>query len=271
MLATDIVERAINAALEQRERGFDGVAVNPARTCVLASAMIRHVMLSEWTSDDMTSIDYGTVGHQMRIRRDVLAKNASKIVRRNVGGYKRPNIAVSLDKRHDRSFASLQPALYWAFAFLLVARLSTDISFIGFHDTGELRFFGSIITHREANSVHQEQCTLVRQSGHSLNLFRANALLAGSSSPKSIAPMAKRNARIFKHGADAHAVLFAAFIALPEKPLIALASLTVGHLVDVNRATVRAAWAAVFPSLGFHKLDRRRFVTASAWEFRHNL
>jgi len=132
MLAADVVERPVDAALEQRERRFDSVAMNPARTRVLAYAVIGHIVFGKWASDHMTSIDNRTVCHEMRISRDILLQDACEIVGRNIGGYERPNVAVSLDKRHDRSFTSLQPALNWTFALLLIARLSADISFVRF-------------------------------------------------------------------------------------------------------------------------------------------
>ncbi len=42
MLAADVVECVVDATLEQRERGFDGVATNPAGSRALACTMIGH-------------------------------------------------------------------------------------------------------------------------------------------------------------------------------------------------------------------------------------
>jgi hypothetical protein len=120
MSAADIVERAVDAALEQRERGFNRVAVNPARSRVLARAMICHVVLSDWALDHMASIDYRTISHKVRIGSDVLAQNAGQIVRCNVGCYERANVAASLDERNYRRLASLKPTLLWALPFCLL-------------------------------------------------------------------------------------------------------------------------------------------------------
>lgn len=84
MLSADVVKVAVNAALEQRECRFDRVAMNPAGSCVFARAMIRHVVLGDWALDHMASIDYRTIGHEVRISRDVLAQNGLGRVRRGI-------------------------------------------------------------------------------------------------------------------------------------------------------------------------------------------
>jgi hypothetical protein len=84
--------------------------MNPAAARVLARTMISHVVLGDWALDHVASINYRTIGHQMRISRYVLAQNAGQIVRRNISGHERANIAAYLDERHYRRHATLQPA-----------------------------------------------------------------------------------------------------------------------------------------------------------------
>ena len=148
--------------LEQRERGFDRVAMNPAGPRILARAMIGHVVLGDWVLDHMASINHRTIGHEVRIRSEVLAQDAGQIVRRNIGCYERADVAASLNERHYRRLPSLEPSLLWAFALLLVTRLSADISFVGFNDAAKFWFGSPIFRHAEADAMHHEQCGLVR-------------------------------------------------------------------------------------------------------------
>ena len=77
--------------------------------------------------------------------------------------------------------------------------------------------------------------------------------------------MAERDARIFDDRADAHGVLLLAAVALPQKPLIALASLAIRHLVNIGVAATLAARAALAPSQRFDEFHRCEFIGARFW------
>jgi len=75
---------------------------------------------------------------------------------------------------------------------------------------------------------------LICDSGHALYLQAGHPFLAGADRPKSIAPMAERNPRLFKYCSNTDGELLFAVVATPQKPLIPFAGCLVPHLVDSN-------------------------------------
>ena len=77
--------------------------------------------------------------------------------------------------------------------------------------------------------------------------------------------MAKRDAAIFHHCANAHGMLLLTAVALPQKPLVALAGLAIRHFVNVGIAAPLAARATFAPAQRFDELNCRKFIGARLW------
>jgi hypothetical protein len=87
------------------------------------------------------------------------------------------------------------------------------------------------------------------------------ALLRSGRTPERIAPVPQTYPAFFVYSTNAYRVLIFAVITAPKKPLVALASLAVGHLVNVNASTVNAA-RRLAPTLDLKKLYGGQFIGA---------
>src|SRR5579872_1172043 len=77
--------------------------------------------------------------------------------------------------------------------------------------------------------------------------------------------MAKLNLGILEYRSSPHGELLLAAPAAPTIVSLALASLGVLHLIDVNVPTVGAAWTA-FPAHILHELHGGLFIRTSQWK-----
>ena len=82
--------------------------------------------------------------------------------------------------------------------------------------------------------------------------------------------MPKWNQAFFENRAYPDAVLFPASLAHPQEAFVALAGLTIRHLVNVGISATRTARAGFAPTLVLEKLDRSSFIGASFWHRGHD-
>src|SRR5437868_4333050 len=98
-----------------------------------------------------------------------------------------------------------------------------DIGFVDFDGAIKQRLLAVVLSHREADAMHEEQGALIAQARHALDLHGRNAFLRGARGPEGVTPVAKWNPRILENGAYPNGVLTMASVALPKKALAPLA------------------------------------------------
>src|SRR6266852_544743 len=102
---TDVVERAVDPTLEQREVTFDRVRMRePASRHVFLSGMVDAGMPGKFVTDG--HINLTVVRHQVRLPAGVLDEDRPQVRSGDIGYMEALSAPVSLDQRHNRHLAS---------------------------------------------------------------------------------------------------------------------------------------------------------------------
>lgn len=106
------------------------------------------------------------------------------------------------------------------------------------------------VLHGLADTVGHEPGSLVRHTEHALDLLATDALLAGAHQVGGLEPLVERHLAVLEHGANGHAELAAAVLALPQARTVRGA---LELVVLANRAAMRAH-RAIRPAQSFKML-----------------
>src|SRR5262249_40394584 len=118
---------------------------------------------------------------------------------------------LAIEQAHDQLFASTARAgdLRGALVRVHVARLATDKGFVGFNRATAAHLLEGPALHGETNTVKHEPCGFLRYSKRTVNLKRADAVLAVGNHPHSRKPLCKRQRGILEYSPDLHRELAA--------------------------------------------------------------
>ena len=122
-----------------------------------------------------------------------------------------------------------------------VSRLTTDEGFVNFNMSAQLAAC-LIILQRKSESLEHEPCRLLRDADSSVNLPRANAVLAVSQHPHRTQPLVETDSGVLKNRSDLDRKLrlWMASLALPQSAL--------WHVRNLIRSAVRAHNRAIWPA-----------------------
>ena len=80
MLCANFMPRSDDAALEQRERRFNSIAVRTVWFCVLPSRMVRHSMPCKLLGDRTLPVNHCAISHQVRFARFIVRENPTNVL-----------------------------------------------------------------------------------------------------------------------------------------------------------------------------------------------
>lgn len=200
---------AVNSALQDGEVSFNGVGVSRAAN-VFLGAVANGFVRSEVPTN--AAVNIGFVGHEVAGWRGVARDHRMQVFRGDVGDVKRANFAAAFDQREHRHLR--------AGASKLLARVATDIGFVGFESNlgaAERRNDNAVLFgHGLADTMAKEPRGFHAAIEHPLNLAGRNALLAGAHQVNDLEPQMQRQMRGFEDGSHANGKGLAALVALDE-------------------------------------------------------
>jgi hypothetical protein len=253
IFGTDFVERADNAALEDRPEALNRIRVNCADN-VLFAVVVHHAVRICLVQSLVAA---------PRIRRqqaDFVGNNFLYESNGAFRGYAFQNagddVTLALDRAKDGRLAGSGSASHAVVTLIPVTVfvLAADIGFINLDDTAKLFLR---LYHRGANLVAHAPRGFVGAEAHlPHDLQRANSLFAGRHQMHDLEPVAERLVRVLKDRVDHYreaVAVWRAFLALPMP-------LARRQVIDGGIAAARAA-NALRPAAGFQIRFRRIFVT----------
>lgn len=259
VLRADMVKRADNAALENREISFNRVCVCVAAH-VFSRTMIDRFMALEHRRED--AVLAFAVGHQIGIGSIHLRlKDWAQIVCVDRWQMERAHLAAALDKRENHLLADSADMLFVAFAAVLVRLFAADVGFICLHRGAvPAKLAGIRRFHAFADAVRHEPGRLVGHAKHTLKLFAADTFLARAHQVSGIQPFVQRDMAALIDRANHYREVFAAIVALMKAGAMAFtlkARDVLGRAaVWANRAIGPADRLKVFAGFGFIGEDR---------------
>jgi hypothetical protein len=230
----DLVERADNAALEDRPKTFNRIRVDCADD-VLALVVID---AAAWIFGVQFVVAAPSIGRkQADFVRNNFAHKAGSGFRSNTFENASDNVALALDRTNDWRLASGSPATSPAlFIPMAIVILAADIGFINLDNATK---FLLRLDHGRADFVaHTVRRAVGTETKLPLDLERANSFLAGRHQVDDLEPVAERFVCIFKDrsGDDREAIACrAARSALCALPV----PLTRMQVVDAGIAATR--------------------------------
>jgi|SRR5882762_3841710 len=238
VLAFAMLIRASHAALEYGEHAFDSVRVRIA-THVLACTVIYGLMIRKAFTE--VAIKTCTVGHQARIRGNVLLERALDSREQLAGDVRGADFAAALNQG-EHGF--LVPVA----ATLVTPGLTSNVGFVSLNrlTTGAHKAARNI-SHGMTDTVGHEPRRLIGHSKRAMELMAADAFLTRTQQVDRRKPFGQRNLRAFKDGPDGHAELLAAVGTLPQAGAVGL---TLKLIVLADGPAMRTRYA-VRPAQGF--------------------
>jgi hypothetical protein len=234
VLGADFVERANNAALNQRPETFNRVGVNGTDDIFLR--LVANETVRKFFSECVVSPQVVS-GEQADFVRDGFADEADQRCAVAMLNDPRNDVTLALDCANDSNLAGAS-ATRAAIALvpMAIASLSTDVGFVNFDNASE--FVGLVFTEASADAVAHVERGLIRAEAHvAHNLQGAHSLFAGQHKVDDLEPIAERLVRVLKDSADQNrepiTTSLGALTTLPvERPI--------GHGINVNIPASRA-------------------------------
>src|SRR5439155_7362309 len=189
-----------DTALQETPEVFNAIGVNHS---INISFGVPHEGMSE-AFGTKSLIGSVFIGIDRRSRLNRFPNNLAHFITPRFRNHASLNFAspvfISFKKTKDRSFArASSPPMKFCFSFRLVhvASEATDIGFINFNFTAE--GLDNITLHRKSDAVKHEPCGFLRDADVTMNLIRANTILAIGNHPHCKNPFIQRDWRIFKN------------------------------------------------------------------------
>jgi len=200
IFAADFVERADDAAFEDRPEALDRVGVNRADN-VLAAVMAHDAV--RIFSGKLAVAAVVIRGNQTDFVRNCLLNEAFQRFRVRSLDHASDHIAAPLDGTNYSCLAGRRTAgaAVATVVAVFVPHLAAHIGFVHFDDAHKLLKF--IVLHRGADAVAHVPSRLVGAEAHvAVDLPRANALLAGRHQVDDAEPLPQIDIRVFKNRPD---------------------------------------------------------------------
>jgi len=211
MLGADTMPTSDDAALEKRERGFNGVRVDVALgvdaefvTDSFVPAVLADMLCCALVSAPIVGVQ------DVHVLADILADVLFERARLRVFGMEESQIAAALtDADNDFlvvvfCFASFPPIL------------AANIRFVHFYFSAQHGL--ACFHHRGSDSMTEiPRCFVASESKRSLNLARGHALLGLTEKQRSDEPLGKRQERIVEDGASGDRELVVTTLAVIER------------------------------------------------------
>jgi len=229
MLRAKTMPRAHNTALEQAERGFDGVGVNIALhvdSQAVPDSLVPSVF-AEMPSG--AAIGFIVIGKEhVNVIADILADVLFKRSRAHVLSMKESQITATLTDADD-------DFLVVVFRCVSLTRiLSANVGFIHFDFSTQFRPVR--FDHRGPDAMAEIPRGFVADSKHALNLIRRDSLARFAHDERDVEPDSERQMGIVKHCSGSYRKLVAAIVAVKCSALV--------YARDFLRATLGADDAA---------------------------
>ena len=244
MLCRNLMPRSHDAALEQRERGFDAVrrdvSVNVDASLVLDGSVLLYRVPRH---TERTRIRWQFIRHNdFHIAADILFDVLRQRSRFAVFRMKESKLSATLlDAEHD--FLVISPSLN-----ATASQLRSDVGLVALYDTCQRLLIDFL--HRCADAMAEIPCRLVGYAHDSLDLVRAHALSGLAEEVRRKKPLHQREVGIVEDRPGCNAKIVVAGDAVPLFPIGNLRHL----LVAAARAfhtLMPAQGFEVFPALGF--------------------
>lgn len=237
VLRADGVERADDAALENREVTLDGVRMNVSAH-VFANLMVHGLMAQNPRLNGAHRAL--AIGYNVDVLRVLKLLSDDRLKRLAVHGrdMERAHAAVTLYQREHALFAHAATALMQALAGVLVLFLAAYVGRIRLNRAAARAEQAGGVLHGFADTVRHEPRRLIRHTEHALQLLGANALLAGRHELHGLKPYVQRDLGALEDGPDRDRKLAAAVLALEQARTVGLALKAV--VIRAYHAAMRA-------------------------------
>jgi len=203
MLRRNFVPRSHDAALEQRESGFDGIGVNVAHDVTSRAVIDGLVILASGFphGGDVRNVVIGE--NDFHIFADILADVLCERARLCIVRVEEPEIAVALADADDHFLVIILGDVAFA------AHLAANIGSVHFYFAVEHRLIG--LRHCVSDAVAEMPCGLVTaNSERALNLAGGNSFLRFAEQVSSGEPLFKRKMSVVENRPGKNGELIAA-------------------------------------------------------------
>jgi hypothetical protein len=208
MLGANPVPRSHDAALEERESGFNRIGVNVSHH-VHARTVVNLFVICPLGFPHSRFVRGGIIReNDFHVLTDILADVPSECSALCVSGVEEAQIAVALADAYDHFFVVHASDT----AFALVP--SADVRNVHLDLPIQHRFIG--LRHGVADAMAEIPRRLVAHSDRALNLASGHALLRFAEQVRSKKPLAERQVRIIEHGAGSYRELIITVFAIEE-------------------------------------------------------
>lgn len=244
MFCTDVVPSAHDAALQERERGLNGVGVDHAM--YVFSAVIDGLVGRALLPLERPRIDRRFVSHNhFHILTEVLPDNLAHSLGVCIARMDESQFPVALaDSENDFLFFAGHPA----------ASLTADIGFVNFDRAIHHRFVG--FDHRGADSVAEvPRCFVAADSESALDLASGHSLFRFTEKERGREPLFKRQVRVVENRASGDGELVVAVFAV-EQLLCGFKLDHVAFAAQAARTFRPAQTRQQFAALGFGRKHR---------------
>lgn len=216
MLWGNVMERANQAAFQNREETFDCVCVCiPAN--VLAGRMIDRLMRSELTAN--TAIRAIVVGHDVCGRANVIRHDGFQSLAVHAGDMETAHGSIALNESDNFLFRLTVDVTEFLDLFLTRFRADgiTPVRLINFDRAATFTHRACVLTgHRFTQTMEHKPSGFVGNADGALQLQSAHSLFGGTHKMIRQHPFMQGNLRAFKNGSDCHGELGAAVTAVPN-------------------------------------------------------
>lgn len=256
MVVRAVLIDAFHAALEDREKTFDGVGVDGRVNLgnVFALAVPGKGVTSKVFVD--VFVLPGLVGHDVRLAGDVSLKDRNQGLRFQIINDHTTRLAGSTIYQGQNLIFVLVAAPF-LLALRLLGEIAANEGFIDFHDAAigtERRKVAR--AHRFTNAMGHEPSRFEGDAQGAMQLIRADALLAGCNQENSLQPKAHWDVAGLENGADFYGKRLAAVVAFVR----AYAGTCAAHFADALNATAMRAYRAARPYTGLYVGVRGLFI-----------
>jgi hypothetical protein len=197
IFAAHFVERADYAALEDRPKTFDGLGMDCANN-ILASRMVngrmREIVVEHAVSGPLIG------AKQADFVRNGFSHKGVKRCSLDIRDHARNHISLAANSADDWRFAGTDaagPPAAAAFIPMPVLSQAANESFIDFDNSAEL----TNVLHESGSDLvaHEPSCFIGTEAHVTMDLARANSLLAGQHKMDDTKPIAERFIRVFEN------------------------------------------------------------------------